>query len=339
MTLAHGPVLKLHQLARQHGQALSLAALIEARLDQLPLPAGGQTLARWRMLSEVASLDLSLAKLFEGHTDALAILAELGGPAVSSGQCWGTWCAEPPDARVSIERCVGGRVRLSGRKAWCSGAGEVSHALVSGWNEENRPWLAAVPLRQPGITVTRDGWPAVGMAASGSVDVLFEAADAVAVGEPGEYVSRPGFWHGGAGIAACWFGGASGIARALKSRCSPASDVHRITHLGAIEAALAGPGALLREAAQWIDAHPQEDARRVAMTARLAVEQAAQSVLDHAGRALGAGPLCRDAKLARAVADLPIYLRQSHAESDLEIIGRLSVASALPSTVRQPWTL
>lgn len=325
----------LAALARGHDGGLDLRQLVAAGLDRLPLPGSGQTLARWRMLAEVAALDLSLAKLFEGHTDALAILAELQGPDPEAGSLWGTWCAEPPDARLAIDGSASGPVRLRGRKAWCSGAAGLSHAVVSGWTGEGQPWLAAVALRQPGVTVTREGWPAVGMAGSGSVDVVFDDAEAVAVGAPGDYLRRPGFWQGGAGIAACWFGGAAGIARALRGRCTASSDPHRLAHLGDVDAALGAAAALLRETARWIDEHPVQDAQAAAMRVRLAVEETAQAVLAHAGKALGAGPLCRDAQLARAVADLPIYLRQSHAQRDLEGLGRLLVEEG----EERAWTL
>jgi heme oxygenase len=63
------------------------------------------------------------------------------------------------------------------------------------------------------------------------------------------------------------------------------------------------------------------------LRARLAVEQAASAVIDHATRALGAGPLCRDARFARALADLPVFLRQSHAERDLAALGERLVAT------------
>jgi len=57
-------------------------------------------------------------------------------------------------------------------------------------------------------------------------------------------------------------------------------------------------------------------------------------VLAHAGRALGAGPLCRDARVARAMADLPVFLRQSHAERDLAGLGE----TVLPLQ-ESPWAL
>ncbi|MET3496567.1 acyl-CoA dehydrogenase [Variovorax boronicumulans] len=327
----------LRQLQLRHGCDLALKHLVDAGIDVLPRPGAGQTLTRWRVLAEVAAHDLSLVKLFEGHTDALAILAELGGaPDTPAGACWGTWCAEPPDARVVLDAEEGGRVRLTGTKAWCSGAASVTHAVVSGWNAEGQPCLAAVAMDQPGVRVTGEGWHAVGMAGSASVDVRFDNATAVQIGRPGDYVSRAGFWQGGAGIAACWFGGALGLARTVHQCRGPKPDPHRLAHIGAIEVALSGAAALLREAAEWIDSHPEENAQRIAMRARLAIEQAAHQVMHHAGRAVGAGPMCRDPRFARAMADLPVFLRQSHAERDLAALGQLAAAETeAPSS----WTL
>ncbi len=54
---------------------------------------------------------------------------------------------------------------------------------------------------------------------------------------------------------------------------------------------------------------------------RALLEKVCAEVLDHTGRALGAGPLCHDARHARAVADLTVYIRQHHAEGDLAQLG------------------
>ncbi|MET0542626.1 MAG: acyl-CoA dehydrogenase, partial [Variovorax sp.] len=131
----------------QHGDDLSLVHLVDAGLDRLPLPGAGDTMTRWRALAAVAAHDLSLVKLFEGHTDALAILAELrpaGEAAPPEGSRWGTWCAEPPDARLALaaDDLVPLQVRLSGTKSWCSGAASVTHAVVSCWNDAGQPCLA-----------------------------------------------------------------------------------------------------------------------------------------------------------------------------------------------------
>ncbi|HVR52993.1 MAG TPA: acyl-CoA dehydrogenase, partial [Pseudorhodoferax sp.] len=152
----------------------------------------------------------------------------------------------------------------------------MDHAIVSGWNAAGEPCLAAVALDQGGVCVTGDGWAACGMAATGSVDVHFHAARARAVGGPGAYVQRPGFWQGGAGVAACWWGGAVGIARHVHASLAARGervDAHQRAHLGEIDVALHGSAALLREAAAWIDRHPRRNAQAWALRVRLAVER------------------------------------------------------------------
>ena len=127
------------------------------------------------------------------------------------------------------------------------------------------------------------------------------------------------------GVGLMGHGIALNIARKGHALRGSAPDAHRLAHLGAIDAALTPAAALLRETAAWIDLHPRDDAKQVALRARLAVEQAATEVMGRAGRALGAGPLCRDPGFARAMADLPVFLRQSHAERDLAALGALAV--------------
>jgi alkylation response protein AidB-like acyl-CoA dehydrogenase len=328
-----------------------LRSLVEHGYDRapfVPLPGHGATLARWRALAAVAACDLGLVKLFEGHTDALAILAELQGPTPPAGSRWGVWAAEPPDARVQAVkvgiRSDGEGLRLSGTKAWCSGAGVVTHALVTAWlNDE--PILAAVAMDQPFISIDASKWQAVGMQATASADVSFDEASATLVGGVHSYVRRPGFWHGGAGIAACWYGAAAQIGRMLREASTQRADAHRLAHLGAVDVALAGAAAVLRETAAHIDANPLAESQREAMRARLVIEEAATAVMNHATRTLGAGPLCRNARFARALADLPVFLRQSHAERDLAALGEL-VAATAPADARDgsaaggaPWML
>jgi len=334
-------------LAEQPGAdpITTLRRLQQQGLDRLPLPGAGAgaTLARWQVLAAVGAHDLALAKLYEGHTDAIAILAEAGMEATGAAAdgLWGTWCAEAPAARLALRHDAAGLTgfTVSGRKAWCSGAAGVSHALVSCWNEAGAACLASVALNQAGVTVTEAGWHAVGMAGSRSVDVVFEGAAATQVGEPDFYVNRPGFWHGGAGVAACWYGAAQALAGALHTALAQRLgagqpvDVHRLAQLGEVDVALQATGALLRGAAAQIDAAPSASGFARALRVRLAVEQCANTVLHAVGRALGAGPLCRDERIARLFADLPVFLRQSHAERDLEALGR---AIALESP---PWQL
>jgi hypothetical protein len=64
--------------------------------------------------------------------------------------------------------------------------------------------------------------------------------------------------------------------------------------------------------------------RRRAMQVRAVVETAVESALTRTGRALGPVPVVRDAGHAQRVADLEVYVRQSHAERDLATLGELA---------------
>ncbi|WP_162064652.1 acyl-CoA dehydrogenase [Burkholderia sp. THE68] len=311
----------LSEMPFQRGSAedagRALRALIDAGLDRLPLPGHGNTPERWRALGTVAAFDLSLVKLYEGHTDALAILAELDAAHADEGSAWAVWAAEPPSARLTaLGDPESQTLLLQGTKAWCSGAASVTHALVTAWNDRDEPVLAAIDLNQDGVRITDAGWQAVGMKASASVDVHFERVPARRIGAPRAYLERPGFWQGGAGIAACWFGAAAGVAAFVARDARHRAGPHKLAHLGAIDTTLSATAALLRETAAFIDREPRADAMVATMRARLAAEQAAALVVERAGRALGAGPLCRDAHFAQLMADLPVFIRQSHAERD-----------------------
>lgn len=317
-------------LPAQADVSTQLRELMQQGLDKLPLPSQGATLQRWQALAMVAGHSLSLAKLYEGHTDALAILAELDNTSEPDGASWGVWAAEAANTRVTITPSSNGAVQLDGTKCWCSGARTLSHGLLTAWYADGRgPQMVSVAMHQPGVSVSCDAWHAVGMAASASVDVTFSQAQAQLVGQPRDYITRPGFWQGGAGIAACWYGGARFLGEALheilRDLTPQARGAFRLAALGKIDLALHSTQVVLKDAAQWIDNNPLVDARTTALRARLAAEGCAKLVLDEAGRALGAAAFCRHARFARIAADLPVFVRQSHADRDYTVLAETSL--------------
>lgn len=318
-----------------------MRTLLNRKLDRLPLPGAGGTLERWQALSLVSRHSLSLAKLFEGHTDAVAILHELGHENYSESAVWAMWAAEEPDKRVVIENIGGGDdITLSGTKSWCSGAMDADYALLTAWfPDQQHSQLVAVAMNHPHISISTDRWHAVGMADTLSAEVRFHSTPAKLVGVPGDYLNRRGFWHGGAGIAACWYGGTLAVADSLLSSVKGMSQDHpgiayRSASLGQTDWTLATVRSLLRESAAWIDAHPNEDAMAIALRLRQAAEAAANQVLIETGRALGATPFCREPSFARAAADLPVFIRQSHGDRD-----DAALAMAVIASKAYPWAL
>ncbi|OWY29027.1 acyl-CoA dehydrogenase [Herbaspirillum robiniae] len=312
-----------------------LCEIVDNRLDALPLPGSGATLERWRVLAAVAGRDLSLLKLYEAHTDALAILAEGGFTDIPPLSVWGVWCAEPPGAVLHARPIAAeGQLVLDGEKRWCSGAMSATHALLSYRDEQEQACLAAVDLDQDGISVEDDAWKSVGMAATRTATIKLTAVHATPIGAPGFYLERPGFWHGAIGIAAGWYGAGATLAEKLRQALRNRNDPHALAHLGGAHCQLSGALNQLREAARFIDANPVTSVSRLALSARLQVEAASQAVISHAGRALGPAPYCLDRHSARILADLPLFLRQSHAERDLVQLGSLCLDSE-----ESPWQL
>jgi len=304
--------------------AADFAAAVESGRLDLPRPGSGRTWERWAVLADLAGEDLSLARLSEGHVDALAILAELGAAAPPAGSRWGVWAAQPPGPGLSASQAAGGW-RLDGIKRYCSGAHACTHALVTAAAPDGNRLFA---VGTTGLAPVAGTWPATGMAASDTLDVEFTDVLGEPVGAPGDYTGRPGFAHGGAGVAACWYGGARGVGQTLLTAAAK-RDVgpHALAHLGAVDVALhTARGALARAAAE-IDADPADREHggwRRALRVRALVEATATEVMARVGRALGAGPLCHDEAHARRVADLTVYLRQHHAEKDLAELGTLA---------------
>jgi alkylation response protein AidB-like acyl-CoA dehydrogenase len=305
--------------------ALAFADAVESGRLDLPLPGHGRTRVRWAALAGIAEADLSLARLGEGHADAIAILDELGGPEALPHSRWGVWAAMPPGPSLAGER-HGGTWRLDGTKQYCSGARACTHVLVTAGTSDGVR-LFAVRTAEEGVRPLPGTWPAVGMAGSDSLDVRFTNVPAEPVGPPGGYTARPGFSHGGGGVAACWYGGARGVARPLAAAARD-RDIgpHALAHLGAVDIGLGTALAALDQAADEIDDDPldrKDTAARRTLRVRTLVEAVAADVLTRVGHALGAGPLCHDDQHARQAADLAVYLRQHHAERDLEQLGRL----------------
>jgi len=299
----------------------------------LPLPGHGATLERWRALAAWGGQDLALAKVLEAHHDALAILAELGASGPGGASLLAVWAAEGPESTVRI---VNGRAgpRLVGRKPWCSGARFVDAALLTAASGDARQ-LVLVRMDRPGVHCVSGDWNAVGMEAIESGAVEFDAVPCRVIGAPGDYLARPGFWHGGAGIAACWHGAAVAIAQRMADPGRVARDPHLAAALGRCDMALGSAAALLRELAAMIDASPQHGFEREVVRVRSVVERACQQVLDLAGRSLGPAPLCRDGEHARRCADLAVFVRQSHADRDWAALGR----QVAPIEASQRWPL
>ena len=237
--------------------AAAFAQAVESGRLDLPLPGGGSTRQRWAVLAQLAEEELSLARLAEGHTDALAILAELGAPiSQPDASRWGVWAAQPPGPGLAARKTACGW-RLDGTKPYCSGARSVTDALVTASGPGRQPAVRgqrATTFPRSPAPGPRPGWlPATRSTSTSPTRGPNQS------GRPGSYTSRPGFAHGGAGVAACWYGGARGVGHTLLAAAAERDlGPHALAHLGAVDIALHTARAALDDAAAEIDADPAD---------------------------------------------------------------------------------
>ncbi|TQK18794.1 hypothetical protein FBY40_1283 [Microbacterium sp. SLBN-154] len=343
MTSSQPPRLSLFvEPAEWVEEALAAAAVIDGFGVDVPvtlawavevgrtLPRDASLTDRWQLLAGAAFLDVGAARVLEPHLDALAIFDE-AGVEPDAAATWGVFAAEGAGTRLTAERDATGWT-LRGTKPWCSLAGSLSHALVTAWVDDERRRLFAVPLRHDTVTAHAGPWHARGLSQVVSAPVDFSGTPAEPVGDDGWYLRRPGFAHGGVGVAAAWWGGAMGLLPALRAAASTErADQIAHQHLGDADAALWAARAVLAETADVFSAGPRGDAGLLANRARTVTARAATTALETADLALGPLPLVADEAHARRVADLHLYLRQHHGARDVARIGRDLAAS------EQPW--
>ncbi|MHA7282032.1 acyl-CoA dehydrogenase family protein [Arthrobacter sp. TMS2-4] len=309
-------------------RTLALAADLGAAA---PLPGSGRTALTWQILTTLAAADLTVARVVEPHLDALAILdqAGLSAPAGPSGMprgTWGVFAAEAPGVTLTAAEGPDGAWTLTGTKPWCSLADHLDAAIITAHVGEGKRRAFAVGLRADGVTPEPAGaWVSRGLPAVTSCSVHFDAADAIPVGDADWYLARDGFAWGGIGVAACWFGGALGVARTLLAASRHRTpDQIALMHLGRVDAALHGTRTALAAAADAVDDGRAggQDGALLAARVRSIAFACAELVLRAAAHGLGPAPLAFDERHAARVADLHLYLRQHHAERDDASLGR-----------------
>lgn len=328
-----------HRGARHELALLRDAGLLTA---PLPLDEGGRGWgtspdgadAICALLMTLGSASLPIARLYEGHVNAVALIVRHGdvaqrarlAEAVRKGAMLGVWGADSEEPVLLAENADA--ATLSGIKAFASGLGDLDIAIVTA-RAEGGLQMVIVAADDP-ARADLSAWDVDGMVGSRSGRFDCAALPIAAedlLGDPDALFAEPDF-HGGVWrLVACYTGAMSRLAELgaewLEQRGQHAAPLMQ-ARLGAIAIEAETAKLWSWHAAHIVesgDAHA-EDAVSAALLAREAVEQAAMRQIAIVERVFGTAMHRRGSEAGRIARDLRLYLRQA----DLD--GKLALATS-----------
>ncbi|MEH3107383.1 MAG: acyl-CoA dehydrogenase [Sphingomonas fennica] len=318
---------------------MSLAAAIADATRALPVagdpPDAPAMLALLRLLYATGRRDLPLGRLFEGHVDARQIVARYGTPAQAAaaqaeGAILGVWNADLPGEGLTLAGD-----RIDGGKSFASGAGLVTHALVTADLGGQRQLLLVDLARTP-PAIEGDWWRVMGMHRSETHRVRWRHAPVAAadrIGAAGDYVREPYFSGGALRFAAVQAGGIAGLVDRVRDHlvaAGRAADPHQSGRLAALHAAAeAAAGAVRTAAAAWFTGGDDETRLAHVAAARAAVYAQGGAAITLAQEAVGLEGLFLDHPLCPHLTDLMVYLRQPGPDAQRMRVGAAVAAGRL----------
>lgn len=284
-------------------------------------------------LYEIGRSDLPLARLVEGHVDAVQIVRRYGTAAqvdmlrraLARGATLGVWNAGLPGEALRLDDG-----RLSGGKSYASGAGVLSHALVTADTSAGVQLLLLDLSRVP-PAIDTDWWRVIGMQRSETHQVRWDHApitDADRIGQPDSYAREPFFSGGALRFVAVHAGGVAGICDLSRDhlvKTERSDDPFQAARMAELFALADGAAATVRRTARlWFEDVDRGDEPRLARVAaaRLAVTAAAERAMVVAREAVGLAGQFHGHPLSAMLSDLAVYLRQPAPDAQRLRIGR-----------------
>jgi alkylation response protein AidB-like acyl-CoA dehydrogenase len=349
-----------------------MQALAEAGLLGAPVPRSngglglgtepGGTLQLLALLCELGRGNLSIGRIYEGHVNALQLIATTGTArqlahavtdAFDRRLLFGVWNTETT-VGVSLTQIGAGRYRLAGAKTFASGAGIVARAIVPGRLPDGGWQMCLVPMDQVTTQTDPSWWRPMGMYGSASFKVDFSGVEIgtdALIGPPDAYQCQPWLSAGAIRYAAVQLGGAEAlfdVARADLRARGRDGDPHQRARFGDMAIAIESGRLWLRGAAPLVDElfvqesgqrlTPETSQRVVAYVnmARSAIERICLDVLRLVERSVGVSGLLKPHPIERLIRDLTIYLRQPVPDAALTDAGRYVLESPSPSPTLWP---
>jgi len=275
--------------------------------------------------------NLAIARLYEAHVNALLLIDRFGSASLvaqmandaAEGHIFALWVTDSVNAPLALRRHTEGFI-LDGGKAFCSGGGVATRALITAATDTGTQMLMVA--LEPNKRVSPSSVRLSGMRAAitGSVDfsgMMVERGSLL--GDVDDYMGEPIFSAGAWRGSACALGGLSALVdlhrNELVSRHRDA-DPHQRARFGQLLIAYETASLWTREAALrgcLLDRPAEEIVAYINLT-RLAVEAACLDGMRLTQRSLGLGAFIKGSRGELICRDLATYLRQPATDEILE---------------------
>lgn len=293
------------------------------------------------ILRLIGGADLAVARLFEGHVNAVMLVSRYGTSAqigslaesVRSGGLSGVWGAEDAQGLRRVQR--GDSWSLQGRKILASGAGMIERPLITMGSPEGHV-LYLLNLETDGrADIT--SWTPLGMkaSASGTIDLTgVVVGPSEQIGGAGDYMRQPFFSGGAWRFCAAQLGAMEQLTKLYCARLrarSRESDPYQLQRVAHCTVACRTTLFWVEEAARQFADESLKPAAIVAFTnfTRMVTERAALDVMECVQRGTGLSGLMRPNPIERICRDLATYLRQPVPDMAMSDAARAVLAGEL----------
>lgn len=297
-------------------------------MSPFPEELGGAGLCKPDRYSELCTIlrllgsaDLSIARLFEGHVNAISLVHRYGdqdqlkalAARIAEGGLSAVWGANDANGL----HVVGGNVQvLRGRKILASGAGFVTDPIVTATAGEGQLLLLLRLAMDEKVDLS--GWNAQGMrsTATGTIDL----SDTVVgrrniIGEPGDFMRQPYFSGGAWRFCAAHLGATERLVDLFRDhllKTKRGEDPYQLQRLAQGIASAKTARYWVEDAARRLSLEEMDAGHVVAFAnlTRMVTERCALDVMETVQRGVGLASFIRPHPIERISRDLATYLRQ-----------------------------
>lgn len=287
------------------------------------------------------SSDLSFARLFEGHVNAVSLVARYGNreqlsalaARVAEGGLSAVWGADDANGL----HLLGGQTSvLQGRKILASGAGFVTDPVVTA-KADNGQIMCLLQLTAE-ETIDLSGWNALGMrsTATGAIDLSgIEVTSKSILGVAGDFTRQPCFSGGAWRFCAAHVGATERLVDLFRDHLvarSRGDDPYQLQRLAQCIASAKTARSWVEETARRLSVEEADAANVVAIAnlTRMVTERCTLDVIEAVQRGIGLTSFIRPHPVERISRDLATYLRQPVPDLAMRDGAREFLVSKLP---------